>query len=406
MGRADLGVGVRVARLLLIGVLGTLAIASASPAAARASSEWVIEGETFSALSLKEETISGNGGPITLRVPGANLQLECKKASLSGVIFSGGTDKTSTSLSECKVMSLKGESLPCAAAEPVVLKTKSELALVKEAFYEKFEAQNAEESISNIVLKGAECVLPKESLLNGSFAGQASAGEQVERSIELSEKADKEAGTKLLFGKLEGHLSGKLGMKISGANAGKEWQRVPATKLCNQLENACAAPYGVGSAVKAEKEGEMQFKYGGITVVCKRSKLEGATQALAAGSFNVVEFTECKRGAEACPVTALNKPYKFDFVAEQLGDGKFTLRNPTLEIVCAGITCIYKAAKAPFDFEGAAMGKASRAAWGAFVRQPGSNAACNVGASWEGTPAEMGNIKYKFTAPAPLFLTL
>jgi hypothetical protein len=196
--------------------LSALVVASAFASTAQAS-EWEIEGATLSELELKEEKISGSGGPITLSVPSLGIQVKCLKATATGTIFSGGTDQLSTSLAECAT-EMKEKVIPaCKVTEPVVAKTKSQPINVKGSFFDKFEAEG-KGAIATLFFPEI-CALAETSNLLGSFAAKVPLGEQVERQLELTAGAE----TALKFGANAASLAGSLSLKLSGAKAGKEW---------------------------------------------------------------------------------------------------------------------------------------------------------------------------------------
>jgi hypothetical protein len=409
----------RVRNVILAALLGVLATGTMTAAAH--ASDWLINGKTLTELSLKEEKISGSGGPVELTVPAKNIRISCEKAAITGVILPGGSDKVEAQLSKCSVFNLKtGEKLtPCGIKEPAVLTTKSELIYVGGNFYDKLNPQS-EKSMGTITITGALCVPQGTYSVSGAVAGKITMEPLVKRTEEFSGAISETVNTALVkegksalalsFGASAATLSGKLTLELSGGNAGGEWTRAIGTKLCTELEALCTAAhtYPVKTAVKVIREADMEFLYGGTSIVCEESKLEGFTEnsgLVLAGTFSTVNFNMCESAGNACPVTALKTPYGFEIGATEFGDGFLTLQALRFKMQCGGLNCVYTLGRLTFDIHGGVLAKLLREFHAMFKEPVESNEACATIAIWQGIPAVEEKILYKFLEPAPLFVT-
>jgi hypothetical protein len=407
-------------KLMLASVLGALTIGAVVPGSALAvTSEWMIEGKTFSELGLKEEEASFTSGSLKIIVP-KKLTLECQKVTGSGKAFSGGSDEVTLSLTQCTVLGVPA----CKVTEPMTMAIKAHEIEAGGYYYDIFEPQKEGSLFAQVNLSGAECSLPAKTLLNGSVVSETSIAVSKKQVITFSEgitnktnkalKEESASEVKLTFGASQAFLVGELGLELSGKNAGKSTALYNFTRLCKvaqTAQNTCPGPgiqyYPEGQEIKLENETQIKFEFG-ITTTCTASKLVGTTATDGAapieGTFSTVEFNPCNVGT-TCTVTTLGLPSLFLFDATGGGGGYLVLHEPEFKFVCGGTTCRYAAEDVGLIVNRGAPATAFALPYAmAKVEVP---AACTNVGFWKGAGplSIVEEFIYKFAAPNPLYVT-
>lgn len=408
------------AKLLLVTALSALALGGIMATSAHAvKSEWMIKDQTLAKLKVKEETVAVTSGPLTLSVPSKSFTLECLKGEGSGKILEKGADEATLTLAECKVVGASG----CELNGAVGLEVKSQLITAGD-YYRKVESLTEGKPISTISLKGEKCTLPAKNEVKGSVAASFSSEELTSQTLSFSEaisstvnKALKEAGEaelKLSFGEFAAILSGKLSLKLTGANSGKEFHLAGITKLCKEPAVNGTCPNGKvwpsETLLSMEHAAPVvtKFKIGIAEFQCQYSVLGGPTTIEEGepltGRIETAAFTECGAG---CEVAVLEMPYDTRIEARgTTGHGLFTMIGPKFEFECPGPeVCKYNATRLalPLLIGGAPAFLQSDPL--SMTKQAGSAAGCDMTGRWEGTTATFGTIKYEFTEPGALYVT-
>lgn len=407
------------AKLLLVSALSILALGGIMATGAHAvKSEWMIKDQTLAKLKVKEETVAVSGGPLSLIIPSKSVTLECLKAEGSGKIFEGGADEATVTLAECKVVGAA-----CEVSGAVKLEVKSHLISAGD-YYRKVESLTEGKPISTISFKGEKCTLPAKNEVKGNVAASFSSEELTSQTLTFSEaisstvnKALKEAGEaelKLSFGEFAAILSGKLSLKLTGANSGKEFHLAGATKLCKEppVNGACAAGkvWPTETLLRMEHAAPVvtKFKIGIAEFQCQYSVLGGPTTVEEGepltGRIETAAFTECGAG---CEVAVLEMPYDTRIEARgTTGHGLFTMLGPEFEFECPGPEiCKYSATRLALPLLIGGTPAFLNSAPLSMTKQAGSAAGCDMPGRWEGTTAPLGTIKYEFTEPGALYVT-
>jgi hypothetical protein len=167
-----------------------------------------------------------------------------------------------------------------------------------------------------------------------------------------------------------------------------------ATVLCKANESpTCVGPktWPSGSSFELKKNSLAQFSLGKTTVGCAK-----ATAQLTIGSgtplpvtITNVKFIEC---SNMCTVTARNLPWlgKIKTVTGSPGAGTLTLEpregaNPSVNITCQGVSCIYGSANAELFTAGGAAGAAKlNVEFGTSLALEEPNKLCEAEATWIG----------------------
>ncbi|HEX6752936.1 MAG TPA: hypothetical protein VF093_05050 [Solirubrobacterales bacterium] len=188
----------------------------------------------------------------------------------------------------------------------------------------------------------------------------------------------------------------------------------PTTVLCKKNEATCsgAESYPSVTALSAELEAEVKFvfEYEGTKKepACKVSSATGETypeRGVLQGGLLSLTFKEC--GGGLCNISTINSP-PLGFGTTGSGNGTVKLNSASFQITgCPGaLKCIYglKEGPATFTATGGSPAKLSSGAV-ALTKLTGSETQCSTNATWEGVAGAGGLIKYKMTAPNPLFFS-
>jgi hypothetical protein len=395
--------------------LSPLYIASAPLPPVHPKSEWVINGETLSELSLTEEKISVTGGSTSI-VLSSGVKLTCKKSEGSGKIFQGGTDEVLLTLTSCELVKFP----ECTVSEPVKLETRTLAS--SGSYYETVQALKEGSPLSTVTLKGKCNSLPEKSKLDGAVAAEASEEVTPEPSLTLSQgitetvngelEAAEYEKLQLMFGEQLAYLEGKLVMVLAGENAGMALDDWVFTRLCKVAatqQNTCPGNqfWPEETELKLEKETSMKFAVGVATTVCSVSKMKGQTaiegSAPLEGTLSI-EFTTCTEG---CSVTAVNESHVFLLEAMnrpgEVGNGFLGIVNPEFKFACPNGTCLYHIGLVGISIKGENPAKLLGLPF--LMEYVSGPPACAATINWEGTGAG-GRFEYKFEAPAPLYVTI
>lgn len=337
-----------------IALVALAVLAFGSIAAGARAAEWAVGSKTFAELKVKEEktTLSGQ---ISILVPKLSVTVKCSTTSGSGKAFEGGSGEVSASLSGCEVSGAPS----CTVIQPIELKAKTTAIAAGENYYDSLAALEKEGTLAKVNFKGEKCALPLENTVKGTVAGQPSWGQDVKWGMAFSEAIsstanealakEEKAKLELLFGKNTAFLVGELGVKLSGVNAGKEWQGTEFTRLCEipqSAQNTCPALhyYPEEQELKFEKETEFKFDYGTGNTACATAKLVGMTHTDGAApveaTFSTMTFGAACGGG--CVVTAvISGSYLGLITTIGDGDGNMDLIAPEFKIVCGATTCVY-----------------------------------------------------------------
>ena len=265
-----------------------------------------------------------------------------------------------------------------------------------------------------------ECLLGGTSWnLTGTTAAETDepGSEMIEYPFKFSPTINGLSKTGMTFLSKSTSFEGTLNLALSGPNKGKAWgvETTATTKLCKAKTGACE-PYKLGTAISAgleegTKEGvKFPFLYKGekLEPSCLVSSLkatstnQGTPQT---GQVTALEFSEC--GAGLCSVTTQSLPWGLSVQASSEGNGTMSW-TPQFRIKCSGMAeeCVYAAEKAvTFTVAGGTPAKLTSGAVG-MKAAFGGGKECGATAQWEGVAAAGGTIKYKITAPSPLFIRL
>lgn len=387
---------------ILLVLLGTASIAQA---------EWLDKGETFEEAGVKEEGITGSGGVFKFKVAALNVTYKCSKASSTGKVAQGGTDKETLKFTECKVFDSKEVELKaCSIVEPVTFEAKTELVEVEGVVYDKFTPSN-EKSFGTIKFKSEECALGSEVVVSGSTAAQLKEEELVEQPFVFSEKASSATKTSLLFGKSTAIVEGTLNQALSEGQKGNEWQgTVVTTALCrtNALMT-CAAPeiFARFSAIESALEGTSKavLKLTGTALEpqCSKSILnsESLTKRAQPVLLKVLNFTleECNEACTASETTIGPAASALRAIQGEFPNGNLTFAKTKIKLVCGGLvprTCVYEQTNLVEKMLGGANAKI-KVNEAEISRTSGMEAVCGSSAKWTGN--------YLVSAVAPLYVT-
>ncbi len=400
----------RPTKTALLGVLGALAICAISVASALAvGSEWIIDPETLSDQGITEEKVALSGGAITLSVPGKKATIKCESIEGTGKIFKGGADEIIAELKKCKLLESS-----CTVGETLKIEAKSQPIPVGSTYYEQVEPLTEGKPLATITVKGEKCPLSEKSELVGKVAAESLLELSKKPPLKFSEELTKKANEKLVseggaelalkVGSEVAYLSGEITKTLSGGHSGALNERIRFTKLCKSApgaQNSCAANWGTGTTLRAEKEVSMKFKEGLFNTTCTTAKLEGQLSTPAAAparaSISTVEFLSCTSDAgKSCKVEALQQPWSAYFNTTGGGNGEVWLLPIEVEIECESVKCMY-AGRVVSTATGAATPTISASPVSLSLRT-GSDMKCKPFATWEGVGGT-GAVKYKFTLP-------
>lgn len=292
----------------ILGMTFLVALALSAIAASTAvGASWGIQGKTLAGLGLKEETLTGSGGPLSLEVPARNMLLECKTVKGTGKIIETVAGEATLELSGCVTMSLMpAEPLPeCVVIEPVVAEVVSELKEGEGGKIYAFLKAPPEKSIAVIQFeKEKACVFPINNPVKGEAAGELKPEEAAEQQLTFSKAISEAAKTKLTFAAFTAYLKGTLGWKLSGANAGDEWG------FC---VSGCS---GISSYNPVEGYGASNPGTPGITPSCTGDPINCATG-------NLIETqTDIAIGGRG-PALEVTRSYNSQLAATQKEPGTF-----------------------------------------------------------------------------------
>lgn len=401
---------------LLVAVTSAVLAAEAFAPGARAS-EWDIEGDTLSELKLSEAAISISGGPVSIQVPSKGITIKCETAGGTGKLQPEGVEILTASLTTCDFGKLKA----CKTSKPVVMKAKVRMIEAGGLYYYKLEPVEGTALIT-ISETGEECAFGETILVQGSAVAQPTLQTSTKQPLKFSEETSKaankalkekaEAELELSMLKLQTFLSGELLTALSGKLEGELWQDALFTQLCKVPPPLGAITCPVGGLWEAptlivgKQLTEMHFEMGVIDTTCKSSKFEGETLTNGSVPFESImtslQFTECNN---KCGVESVPPARAFSFFAGLMGNGGFGFRDPELEFVCGGITCVYGSSFVPFfSFSGGEPATTSSVSSQTLMQKPGSDEVCAANAIWKGVGGT-GAIEYKFEAPAKIYLT-
>jgi hypothetical protein len=378
-------------------------------------SEWVINGETLSELSLTEEEISITGGSTSI-ILSSGSKLTCKKSEGNGKVFQGGTDEVLLTLTSCELVKFP----ECTVSEPVKLEMKTLAS--SGSYYEAVQALKEGSPLSTVTLKGKCNSLPEKSKLAGTVAAEVPEEVTPEPSLSMSQgltetvndelEAAEYEKLQLTFGEQPAYLEGKLVTMLAGENAGMTLDDWIFTRLCKVAatqQNTCPGDqfWPAETEIKLEKETSMKFAVGVATTVCSVSKMKGQTaiegSAPLEGTLSI-EFTTCTEG---CTVTVVKESHVFLLEAMnlpgQVGNGFIGIVDPEFKFACPNGTCLYHIGLVGISIKGENPAKLiGRPFIMEYVSGP---PACAATINWEGTGAG-GQFQYKFEAPAPLYVTI
>ncbi len=415
----------KTAKLLIASLLSLLAIGAVAATVAQAlESEWLVQGQTFSELKLKEEKITLAGGPVTLSVPSKSASIECKTVEGSGKFIEGGSDEITAKLGKCAVITPKG----CKVGETLTLEAKYQSVLTGGVYYEKLESLKEGVPLAKLAFSGECGALAEKPELTGAVAAEISHEELVKQPLKFSEaisnkvnkelKEDKLAELSFKLGFSTAFLSGEITTALAGANAGKLQQRANFTKICDTMpaarRNDCTGvAYPLNTAVKGEKTAAMKFLYNGISVKCTGAKFEGKTLVNNGrpldGEITTMVFNPCTNtaGGAACPVTAEGLPYRFFFETLTGGVGRFVIVAPKFKLVCGGITCEFVSPIGEYPFLVAPNDPAAIAGFPtAFIMKYAVGpAGCGMMGIWEKDSSGGSSVGYTLEVPKPLYVT-
>lgn len=163
--------------------------------------------------------------------------------------------------------------------------------------------------------------------------------------------------------KSDGALSGNVLFKatdFAGAATAFFVGALAQTTMCKEAKAACAAPYGVGTAIEATNTSNIVLKYTlegkAETVTCLSSAFEGKTVA-PAGAGADASITEFSFGLcsstnyVTCSVKSVNLPYRGVFISTNAAAGSGIMelvasgkgKHPSIKVTCGGIECTYTA---------------------------------------------------------------
>jgi hypothetical protein len=206
-------------KVLGLGMLTALGLMAFTAPAAQATGDFTIGGKTFTALGVKEETVTGKseGSPAFL-VPSINLQLVCEGATISGTLKAGGHGEETMTFSGCKTVKA-----PC-SADPIVAKFLSSIVLHAGETWMRFDPPSGSKAFTTILLLGEECPLPEVNELSGAFIALVGS-ETVEQllSFKADEATNKLFGTSYAFGGHPAFLDISALWQLSGPLTGQKW---------------------------------------------------------------------------------------------------------------------------------------------------------------------------------------
>jgi hypothetical protein len=388
--------------MMIVAMVFLVGLASQARAA-----EWRVGGAALSKVA-KSETIAGSG-PLSFVSKGGFVFNSCSTES-SGTILPGGTGELSVKFSGChnEVCSVKPFTVP--------------MKITLSGVYVQ-AAPPSGTTFTNLIFEKDEeeiCLFGGTSWpLTGTTAAEIDEPglESVEYPLRFSSTISSLGKTSMSFISKPTNFEGTLKLALSGPNKGKVWgvETTPTTKLCKAKAGECE-PYKLGTAIsgaleEGTKEGvKFVFTYKGekLEPSCLASSLKGSSTNQGTpqtGQITALEFSEC--GGGLCTIAGQGFPWSWSVEALTEGNGTMSW-TPTFKIKCLSMAeeCVYSAEKAmTFSLTGGAPAKLSSAGVG--LKAAGGGKECGAsGAKWEGVAAAGGVIKYKITAPSPLFVRL
>jgi len=410
-------------KAIVVCLLGVLAISAFTAGSAWAlESEWWVKNKALSGLSPSEEEISLTDLPVSLAVPSLEATIECKKSKSSGKIIKGGTNEITLSLSECKVTTMK----TCKVSEPVTLKAKTEMIAANGTLYDKAVPLEKEKPFGNITITG--CALPEKNALEGAVAAKPPLdpgtsqvlkfSEAITKTVNTELKEAKAAELELKFGTSTAYLTTELSAKLSGKNAGAEWQNPVFTLLCEQLPAAgtstCPAlqywPKATVIEAKNQATIELNFNLGVIETTCATSNFTGKTTMDGGpglgGEATSLTFSGC---TNKCTITTTGKPaFAFVTFIPRFGAGFLDIFEPfDFEFKCGLVECTYMLTELRF---GSVLGGEQPTFFSGgnlpLLRLFGEEAGCALQGTLKGVgKSDAGEFRYEVEAPLPLYLT-
>ncbi len=222
--------GIKKLGLSFMGVLVATAFATAG-AQAEIAREWLINGQSFVALSITKEEVAGEipgtEATVTLLVSKLAIEIACKKGAFTGtpLITTAGQGTGSMLFSECLARSQFGglEVLEACTIPNIAVSGKVLSILHKGVIYVVIEPQKA--PFGFVKATGEECMLPEEAALNGKIVTTMSAGEAVTQLVTVQgAAAELLLETELRYGAHIARLHGDAKVFLLGENIGKPWR--------------------------------------------------------------------------------------------------------------------------------------------------------------------------------------
>lgn len=212
-------------KMLGVSLVASLAMLAFSAVAAQA--DYLIEGKTFAALGIEQETFSiSSDAPSKLVASELSTEINCGKTMLTGgTILLLGVSHGNLTLEECTFLdSFSSEEVPACTVDNFTLSLLGQTITHNGVKYILFKPTTGG-VFTRIKVLGKECVVAGEHELKGTFASSINAGSLATHTLSLANAALATLlGDSLSYsGFAASFTSPSLLMKLTGAFAGKAW---------------------------------------------------------------------------------------------------------------------------------------------------------------------------------------
>jgi hypothetical protein len=207
----------------IIGLCALVFLATSIAASAgQVEAEWLLAKKPLAAFRIFQQTANWSAGKeLTLAVPWYASEIECTTQKSTGNLFPEGRTASTIALSSCTLLGPPFIATTCKLIQPIEFAVASEAVAQSGKYFSVFTSQSAEQPIAKVRFeKSAECPLPLENSISGSFVAEHESGEQVTQTLTFSAEIDESfPGNTLKFGTHPATLHGNAAMTV----AEKEW---------------------------------------------------------------------------------------------------------------------------------------------------------------------------------------